>query len=393
MEAPRGPGHIDPSQGQSNIPAPEPQQEKGWLGKLASLFSSGKSSSADAARMPSVTKGAIDTKVDSSMKAVSQQNLASAAESTALKAANLESLPKDIILDMMVKMPLKDIGRLRSTNRRLNKIGRDAITEKLNKENISLSDLGIKTNDQILRFLRSLGSENCARLKHLNLENTNIDANLLAELPLITPNLQSLNLSFCTTNLYGGLEYLNNLSQLESLDLSRCPKIHSYHFQHLGNLSQLKSLNLQASQLEGQDLQYLSTHLPNLQNLNLSLCRNITTPGFQHLANFSQLESLNLSNCEKFGGSGFKCLTNLSRLQNLDLSGCGIGNFGLERVSKLSLLRNLNLSNGKFVKDEGLQHLANLSQLQSLDLSNCELVSDSAKDLLKAAIPDLKIIE
>src|SRR5690606_9293461 len=115
-----------------------------------------------------------------------------------------------------------DIGRLRSTNHRLNSLGGAAIAQKINDEHIPVASLGLKTNYQVLRFLASLGSENCARIQHLDLSETDIDDALVATLPLISPNLKSLSLNGCLRITDDGLAPISNFDQLKSLDLSDC---------------------------------------------------------------------------------------------------------------------------------------------------------------------------
>ena len=254
-----------------------------------------------------------------------------------------ELLSDEVILEMLMNCSIKDIGRMRRVDTRLRDIGREVLEIKISDENIPLVELGLE-GVKVLDYLNSLRPANLIRIKQLNLSRTRIDNSFLARLFHLTPNLQSLDLSYCYRITDDGLQHLAPFENLENLSLEGCFEINGF------------------------GLNYLTT-LTKLRKLNLWLCEKITDRDLNFLAFFPELRCLNLGCCSRITD---RALILLSQLP-------------LKHLQHLILLRCHNITNW------GFRHLALFSQLRILNIQGCDYITNEEKSFLKSFIPDLTI--
>ena len=280
-----------------------------------------------------------------------------------------EFLPDEMIVSMLMKLSVKEIVRMREVDTRFRDIGREALAKKISDENIPLAKLGLEGNAKVLAFLlKSLGPENCIRIKQLNLSGTDVDDDVLAELSNLTPNLQSLNLAGCFLITGHGLQHLARLTQLQHLNLLGCLFINDVGLKNLTSLTQLR-------------------------NLNLTRCALITGAGLQHLARLTKLRSLDLAYCHKINKDSLKNLTSLTQLQNLNLRFCNqITDDGLYYLASLIELQELCISGCLKITGKGLAYLTSLTKLRILNLEGCVSITVEAESKLKSSIPGLTVI-
>lgn len=94
-----------------------------------------------------------------------------------------------------------------------------------------------------------------------------------------------------------GLTELYKLPKLKRLTLSYNQLSHR-GWKNLPGLKTLKTLSVRKSNIEDQDLTYLS-QMPSLKKLDISFCENLTDRGLKKLTNLKKLELLYIFNCPR----------------------------------------------------------------------------------------------
>ena len=309
---------------------------------------------------------------------------------------SFEHLPDEVVLQIIMDLPLKQIGRLRQTNKRLYAIGGEALALKISQENIPLSDLGFKSPAQIKGFLNSLGQDSCKKIQNLNLKDISIDIEFLKELSQLTPNLKNLDLSNYRQITDAWLQHIARFQQLQTLDLTQCRLITDAGLGHLADLRELQNLNLSdCSKLTDVGLKLLTTSFRKLRRLDLSGCNKITDAGLLGIASLTLLQSLCLNGCEQVTGAGLEHFANtLKELQNIEFNGCDqLNDDGLKFLARLTWLKSLDIGACWNITDTGLGYIAaSLKELQSLGLGGCSQITDTGLGYIAASLKDLRSI-
>ena len=194
--------------------------------------------------------------------------------------------------------------------------------------------------------------------------------NSLGEVGRRCPNLQSLNLSSCSSITDAGLsEVASGCSNLQSLDIWNC------------------------SSITDAGLSEVAKGCSNLQSLNVSNCGSITDAGLSEVAKgCSNLLSLDISNCSSITDAGLSEVAACSKLQSLDLRGCtNITDTGLSEVAKgCPNLLSLDLYGCTNITGAGLSEVARLClNLRSLDCRDCKAITAASKAALRHSHPKL----
>ena len=125
------------------------------------------------------------------------------------------------------------------------------------------------------------------------------------------------------------IDLIQNMPNLEYLDLSYCTTITSEGVRKLAKLSNLKNLSLSSWDKYlfeptpvNETLTILSENLSNLEYLDLSRCRNLTNDNLHYLFNLTKLKSLSLrANSIKYEAL-LNLVENLPNLEYLDIGMC-----------------------------------------------------------------------
>ncbi|NXA08983.1 SKP2 protein, partial [Sapayoa aenigma] len=208
------------------------------------------------------------------------------------------------------------------------------------------------------------------------------------------------------------------LLRLEHLDLSNCTVSVADLQSILCLCERLQNLSLEGLVLSDNILKGIARN-PNLMRLNLCGCSRFSAEALEMMLNScSMLEELNLSWCD-FTATHVNTAVNhvTSKVTQLNLSGYR-QNLQIEDVKRLvercPFLVHLDLSDSMMLKPECFQYFRQLLFLQHLCLSRCYqispaalvelgeiqtlktlqvfgIVTDSSLQLLKKALPDVKI--
>jgi len=292
---------------------------------------------------------------------------------------------------------------------------------------MQFSDAGL----QVLSRMRSLCHVNlsgCAKL-------TDAGAAAMQELPLRTLKLTHCHRLTC-------LRFVRSMSNLETLDLSWCTSLTDESFSDLACLSRLRHLNCrgcyQLTEFGLQQLAFLPlrnltlcggvslrsvdadlpltieelqlshcdmlgslegvSRLVHLRDLRLDDCHHLTDANLQALSGLVALHTLDLSSCHEvsdvsaLGGltelrelsfahnarvHDLNPLRGLTALQSLSLQGCNIDDDDVWVLSGMTHMAILNMRHCSNVTDRGLQGLAPLTAMRTLDLHGCRAITDT----------------
>lgn len=291
---------------------------------------------------------------------------------------------------------------------------------------MQFSDEGLQVMSH-LRSLHHLNLSGCAKL-------TDGGATALEGLPLRTlklthchrltclrftrsmPDLETLDMSWCTSLTDDSFSDLSSLDQLRRLNCRGCYQLTEVGLQQLAALP-LRDLNL----CGGVNLRSTNANLPltieqlqlshcdmigsldgvsrlvHLRDLRLDDCHHLTDSSLTALSGLVALHTLDLSSCHELsdisalGGltelrelslahnarvHNLKPLRTLTALQSLSVQGCNIDDDDVWALSGATQLSILNLRHCSNVTDRGLQGLAPLTGMRTLDLHGCQALTD-----------------
>lgn len=252
------------------------------------------------------------------------------------------------------KASSKDLLEMYYTSKENRAIILPIFITRLNKGELNLNELGIKTVEGATKFF----GKRCSEIHTLDLSNfekiDDEDIKLISEKfnKINYLNLRGANITneFC----------LKDMKSLISLEISFCQQITDFEF--LKNLNGLKSLTLSGNK-QITDINFLKS-LENLEEINLSSCDGIED--FSPLRELDKLKKINIHNCTLIDDISF--LKDLKKLTSLDISWCRqIKDFS--PVGSLHGLEELNLSRSNQLQD--ISFLESLKNLKELNLSNC----------------------
>lgn len=235
------------------------------------------------------------------------------------------------------------------------------LIDRINNQELILSDLGIRTVEEAIKFF----DKSCSRLRILNLRDfagindQNIE-NISESFPQVTSLfLKNALITSAATSSFA------KMTSIKNLEFSGCQEIDDFSF--LENYSKLTNLSLSGCE-QINDFSFLEK-CPSIKSLDLSNS-SITNDDFSFLKKCPLLTSLNLSGCELI--SNFNFLENCSSLTNLDLSKCDINDTSF--LEQCPTLTSLKLSESQEITS--LNFLEKLPLLTSLDLSKCWNLED-----------------
>ncbi|XP_068676140.1 F-box/LRR-repeat protein 20-like [Montipora foliosa] len=211
-------------------------------------------------------------------------------------------------------------------------------------------------------------------------KNENISPSLLEEIKTKCTNLETLGLCYCDMRNVPVQCLPPNLRSL-LLDHSIVPLGWFEGLQFEMYFPDLEKLNLTyCTRIENSDLKSI-TKLKTLRNLNLSYCYRVGDEGIQHIAcNLSKLTALDVSNCPNITDLGLHHIgRHLTGLKTLNLlSNWRITDDGvLSLVHSLEELQDLNLSCCKEVTNVGLSEIMErCKKLRILNIIGCASISE-----------------
>ena len=179
--------------------------------------------------------------------------------------------------------------------------------------------LNIKRLKQIEDFNTAPGQELAwlAVAEELDLGNSNISGEDLAQITNHTPNLKKLNLYNC--------KKLNPLPEI------------------LNRLDKLEELCLDTSNISGEGLVKIINRTPSLKKLDLASCKNLN-PLPEILARLDKLEELNLSSSYISGDDLVKIINHAPNIKKINLYGYKYLNPLPETLNRLDKLNELNVA-------------------------------------------------
>lgn len=185
------------------------------------------------------------------------------------------------------------------------------------------------------------------------------DASITQHITKRYPNLQTINLSFCTSISSEGIRTL----------VQHCPTI--------------TSLNLSNTPLTDPALLHIASSLPNLKYLSLAGCLHITDTAFIKFLSkcADHLLHLDISHCKSLTSNSIKSLSSLSQLLHLDMSWCSdsISENSVQKgVRSCHKLQYLGVADSK-ISDSVIQKILSGSKIGSLDVSFCTGLFQSDK--------------
>jgi len=232
--------------------------------------------------------------------------------------------------------------------------------------------------------LRRLNMSECPKIGDLGLKMLSNHCKLLEEL-------------YCAgcpiTNV--GLEaILTGLPLLHTLDVSTCSNTIANAFFDKKN-SSLKKLDMFCTRISNEQLELLSTSLPNLTSLAITNNRLLNRFGIYELVkNCPLLKILDFSGCQ---GVDDNCLSSIStycnQLNSLSVMCCQqITDLGVKQlVTGCRKLHTLNLANCSSITNDAVKILRQMPNLRRLDVYLCSNVSFSAVKKLKAKSSQLVV--
>jgi hypothetical protein len=214
-------------------------------------------------------------------------------------------------------------------------------------------------------------------LKKIDLSTTSLNDQQLEDLLKACPNIEMMNLAWCSNITDASLANLQHFAALQSLNLFGCYNITDAGLLNLQQFTALQYLNLGGCKnITDTGLVNLQ-HLTALQYLNLAWCSNINA-GLVNLQHLTALQSLSLTGCKNITDAGLAHLQHLTALQSLELARCSnITDAGLAHLQYFAALQSLNLFECYTITDAGLAHLQHLTALQSLNLERCHNITDA----------------
>lgn len=255
----------------------------------------------------------------------------------------------------------------------------DIFINKLNKGEISLNDLGIKT---LTAFCNFFGNR-CSEITRLDLRGLkdikDTDIQLIFD---SFPDISQLYLNQALITDKATVLFLG-MPKLTNLELSNCPKVSDFTI--LGHLKKLKELclsknsqitnlkfleelqELEKLDLSGSNIKCIPQSLIMLTSLNLSECRI-------HDINFLQtLENLETLDLSQNLITDIRILESLKKLKKINLSGCRL----ITDCSSLKGLHSLtNLNLGFCFQISDFSFLKNLQTITHLNLQSCTQIKD-----------------
>lgn len=196
-----------------------------------------------------------------------------------------------------------------------------------------------------------------SELVELNLEHSNVDDVMLAELPA-SPRLETLRLTGT--------------------------RITDRGLEKLAGFPNLLSLGLMENEIEGAGLATLQ-HLPLLANLRIQTQQGDEI--LRHLEPLTQLRMLTI--CAPLTNDGMEQLAKLPKLRYLALVGTDIRGAGIAKLAASETLSELRFDGGK-IDDSDIDALANLASLKWLVLSQTR-VTQQGRDRLVELRPDTAV--
>ncbi|CUG91165.1 Hypothetical protein, putative, partial [Bodo saltans] len=262
----------------------------------------------------------------------------------------------------------------------------DAIPSLMFLEDFTIED----SNDDIL-VVRLMLSNIRSSLKSLTLSNINVNisdlrgpsitqltsltiANSqcmmdedLAQLIVLSPQLQHLALPFCTSITDAGLRHVSQLQSLTSINLESCHQV-------LCGATRL-------------------VPMPHLQVLRLPMCKDVTDAGIGYLGPLAQLTVLTLSECSKITDAALRALGPMPQLKVLRLPMCkDVTDAGIGYLGPLPQLTVLTLSECSKITDAALRALGPMPHLEALRLPMCKDVTDAGIGYL-GPLPQLTVLD
>lgn len=202
------------------------------------------------------------------------------------------------------------------------------------------------------------GVQNLKKLRCIDLRHS-IHLNQIPDLSR-APNLEIINLEYCTSLRQVPLNFLQNLNRLTDVNLSHCSKLCSFP-------GRIDARSLRTLTLQG--CSNLNT-LPMIMTRSLvSLDLSSTAIGYLPLsiASLNSLTELCLNNCTRLANLP-SSMNKLNSLRSLQLSGCSI----LEKFPELPCnIEELNIR-GAAIKEVTSLSIEGCFGLRSIDLSDCK---------------------
>ncbi|KAK6180564.1 hypothetical protein SNE40_012696 [Patella caerulea] len=280
-----------------------------------------------------------------------------------IKMATFNTLPDNIILDILSYLPVKDLCLVGRVNRRCRRIVRDNTLWRhvdLTPYRLDMSKMWkvIRAHfSEVLISMKIRGFSKSAGPK--NKKYSMSDA-MLKDLCERCPNIKTLHLYQCNT---------------DNLDCQKLP-------------ATLTALAIRSSVWQPRwfKLHNKPALLPLLKSLDVSGSARVDNFDIEDLNQWSNLEELKMNECYRVGQNGLTSISmNLTKLKNLELAGTMITELSMHHISRhLKLLEKLNLSRAVGLSDSCLDEISSgLTQLRYLNISGCsEVTCGGIKSLL-----------
>ncbi|XP_050403790.1 F-box/LRR-repeat protein 12 [Patella vulgata] len=311
-----------------------------------------------------------------------------------IKMATFNTLPDNIILDILSYLPVKDLCLTGRVNRRCRRIVRDNTLWRhvdLTPYRLDMSKMwkvirahfsDVLISMKIRGFSKSAGpknkkysmsdamlkdlSERCPNIKILHLYQCNTDNLDCQKLPAtlttlavrssvwqprwfkldsnktaLLPQLKSLNVSGSARVDNFDIEDLNQWSNLEELMLNECYRVGQNGLTSIAmNLTKLKYLELAGTTITELSMHHISRHLKLLEKLNLSRTAGLSDACLDEISSgLTQLRYLNISGCSEITSGGIKSLLLLKHLETLDLTNIISSDTELKDIQSVFLCR------------------------------------------------------
>ena len=260
------------------------------------------------------------------------------------------------------------------------------------------------------------GAQNMSNLRLLTLKLTHCHRLVSLGFLRAMAELNSLDVSWCTSLVDDSLQDLSRLHQLRKLNFRGCYQLSDVGLQHLASIP-LHALNLcggvclrstaanLSSSIQELHMSHCDligsldgvSHLVHLRDLRLDDCYHITDADLNALRSLTALRILDLSSCHELSDlSALEGLTdlrelsvahnarvhdltplkNMTKLQNLSVQGCNVDDDDVWALSNAKEMVSLNLRYCSNITDRGLQGLATLQKVRTLDLHGCRALTD-----------------
>ncbi|XP_067677099.1 F-box/LRR-repeat protein 12-like [Haliotis asinina] len=301
----------------------------------------------------------------------------------AAPCASMNSLPDNIILEILAYLPVKD----RCISGRVCRRWRRIVQDNSLWRHVDLLPYVLSLN-KMWKVMRAHFSECLLTMKlggfcdpkSTKWKKHSLSDAMLLDLQERCPKMLSLTLVKCNTDNLNSKNLPRSLKQLTMNQCAWTPR-----WLKTSNDLDLTNLDLtKCSRVDNLDLGDITEKFPNLKHLVLNHCYRVTESGLEKIVTtLTNLTHLELSDTACSDLTIHHMCRKLPHLKNLNLSRCGqMNQSSLGTIAgALKELQSLNLSYCRQVSLEGLIQLTAAPALCNLVLEGCKLTEADIKSL------------